>query len=194
MYISAHALLCCKTTKYCRVPQTPESGHSFPRFMNLHFILSLAFDSCMTRLNLMGSCLEHCGDRRGLIASCIPLLFPSPFSLCVVINRETQFKSWNIDYESWLGSNQITCCLIRAHWLPPARQGAEVTQLSNMGGPLCGHNEDCSALTYSLGQVALNASPNSKTLETELHEGFNPPPAYRTDSSLGMKWLVSSAQ
>lgn len=85
--ISAHALLCCKTTKYCRFLQTQDSGHSFPRLINLHFTFSLAFDTSVICLNLMGSSPEHYGNRRGLIASFIPLLFPSPFSPCMGINR-----------------------------------------------------------------------------------------------------------
>lgn len=93
MCISAHALLCCKTTKYCRVLQTQDSGHSFPRFINLHFTFSLAFDTSVTCLNPMVSSPELCGDRRGLIASFIPLLFPSPFSPVWALTDEIQFKS-----------------------------------------------------------------------------------------------------
>lgn len=125
--------LLCYETKHSSAAGTRTVGTGSQGSLTCTVSNLLACDTRVTCLNQTASCLGHCGSRRCVIV--VPLLFPSPFSPFVGINR------WNSVYELKYGLwalvedliKQLRGWMRRTHWLPPSRQGADVTRLSKMG-------------------------------------------------------------
>lgn len=173
---------------------TQDSGHSFQGSLTCSVSNLLACDTRVTHLDQTASYPGHCGSRKYVIL--VPLLSPPPTLPLWALIDEIQFMSQNMDYEPWLGVYSNFSGVWgegRIDFQPQGKGLMSFDCQTRAEWPLCGRSRACSALTCSTGPGCSQSLCQHQNKDCA-HESFNPPPPSRVDSSLRMRWLVSSIQ
>lgn len=184
---------------YHTIFQGSPGPRQWAQFITLYIILSLAFNTRVTCLIPMASCPKHCGISINLciLRASLPVIYPSFFPLLSlplwVLIDKIQFKS--LILMPWLGSNQITQEFNEMGSVTPTHKARDWRHSTVKHGLTTVWTQwGLFSLDLLTGPGCRQCFSQHGNSETILHGGTDPPPAYRVEGSLGMKWLVSSVQ